>query len=618
MCGIVGAISVSHSITPALLRGLEELQNRGYDSMGVSLLQQDHFQIVKDVCKHHKDKPIRLFDGIKDVFSFNGIAHSRWATHGGICQENAHPHSCFQNLFCLVHNGIIENCHELKEEIMRENKNITFRSETDSEVIVNLISTTFQTMRHDQHDDVLLHDAICNAIYSSTQQLRGTFGLVIQCRLQPNHLFCIRYGSPLVVGVSKDMIMVVSEKSAFRNSITEYTNLDNHDLVVLQHGSMRGNVLYTMKKVSSLHQLEEDEKGDYETWTEKEIMEQPFALRMCINNGSRILPDNSGVQLGGLDEVKDKIQQAQHIILMGCGTSFHACLIAASYFRKVPALETVQISDGSEFEVSIIPKKGVCALILVSQSGETMDLHMGMNRFRETHPQGLVLGVVNVVDSLIASHVDAGVYTNCGRERGVASTKSFTTQVIVLFLIACYMGMPASAPLLIETRQLSTQIDQRLPEFFDKVRHHLLPFVKQFQNLFVVGKHADHCVAMESALKIKEISYMHAEAYSSSSLKHGPFALLDENMLVILLSTIPAERKKMENAYQEISARNSPIVVVSYENIQSCPYFVKVGNHGFAFLEANIVMQILALELSIERGNLPDFPRNLAKCVTVE
>lgn len=610
MCGIVGALSETINISSPIWNGIGELQNRGYDSMGVSFLHaKEGYRVMKDVCQDYRQFLSSLRASIGDTKYFNGIAHSRWATHGGITHENAHPHLCHQNLFCLVHNGIIENHAEIRQNLL--NRSIPFQSQTDSEVIVNLISYLYSVLCEDA---VSPYEAVCQSIQAAIHELEGTFGLVIQCKILPHLLFCIRWGSPLLIGTSNDLIMVASEKSAFDTCIRQYTLIDNHDLVVLQSNQIVrrfSNVdPYPMKR---LVPSSNDTLGEFSTWTEKEIMEQPLAIEHCLNNGSRI---TDGVQLGGLRSVLPQIRQTNHIVLVGCGTSYHACLLASFYFRKLTLLDTVQVSDASEFETMMIPKRGKTCLVVVSQSGETMDVIVALQKFRRAHPEGLVLGVVNVVDSLLACQVDAGVYMNCGRERGVASTKSFSCQTIILFLMALFYA--DSRDHLSALSTLSDRISNLLGHIFDIVDNQILPQVLPFQNIFIVGKSFDHVVAMEAALKIKEISYIHSEAYSSSSLKHGPFALLNEEMLVILISTLPAERKKMENAYQEIHARCAPIMVISYKNMYDCPMYVEVSQDHFSYLEANVVLQLLALKLSLAKGIHPDYPRNLAKVVTVE
>lgn len=621
MCGIVGVLSNEYQIVDTLMNGLYELRNRGYDSMGVSLVHQTDFHVYKDVCRHQDDiAELRSqIDMTKQYY--NGIAHSRWATHGGITRENAHPHVCFQGLFALVHNGIIENFKELKETLQNEDKDILFQSDTDSEVIVHLISSHFRKQNCSEMSflDRIIH-SICSAVY----QLQGTYGLVIQCKLLPQNLFCIRYGSPLVVGISEKNVMIVSEKSALGEDARLYLPIDDHDLIILQDDKIK-----PITRISDVprdivflenHHVINDDKGEYTSWTEKEIREQPQAVERCIKNGSRILSDNSGVKLGGLLENKEKIIGTDHLLLLGCGTSYHACLLVAPYFRNMKnRIQTVQVCDGSEFDVSYIPKAGNTTLVVVSQSGETMDLLLSINKFRKSHPDFLVLGVINVVDSIIARNVDGGMYTNSGKERGVASTKSFTTQIISLYLMACFFSTCYTITSHLQIlRNLPLIIGHNMERYFENVRKWMCPFVLSFQNIFIIGKSFDYHIAMEASLKIKEISYIHAEAYSSSSLKHGPFALLDKNMLVILISNIPSERTKLENAYQEIRARGAPIIVLSYENMAECPYYLSIPYHYFSYMEANIVLQILALELSLAKNIHPDYPKNLAKVVTVE
>jgi glucosamine--fructose-6-phosphate aminotransferase (isomerizing) len=577
--------------------------------MGVSLLTDD-FMIEKDITDPRDPQSIlpRLAQNIAKRGggggdARNGIAHSRWATHGGISIANAHPHVCYRGQFSLVHNGIIENHATLRARL--ESVGVSFRSDTDSEVIVNLLSYLHSTAPVD----------VCHSIQDACRQLEGTFGLVIQDRHAPTRLFCIRSGSPLLVGVSEALTMVVSEQAAFDPSITEYTTLNNHDLVVLCSEKKMYSVSETTYSLRSVT-LSTAEEKIYPTWTEQEIRDQPDALMRSINNGSRISQD--GVHLGGLSAVHHRLTGVDHLLLMGCGTSYHACLIAAPYFRSMTGMTTVQVCDGSEFNSAIVPKTGKTCMIVVSQSGETIDLSQSIQRFRERcDPESVVLGVINVVDSLIATSVDAGVYTNCGRERGVASTKSFSTQVVVLLLIACYFSSAAPRSLLQDILASPSLLGARIPSVFSDVEE-MIPWIAGFTHMFVIGKGVDHCVAMEISLKIKEITYIHSEAYSSSSLKHGPFALLDPSMLVILLSTSTSDRGKIENAYQEIVSRRSPVLVIGSHNIQDCPRYIRVGDHGLAFLEANCVGQVLALRLSTYLGHNADYPRNLAKVVTVE
>lgn len=620
MCGIIGVLSRDDgSVVKVLMNGLHELQNRGYDSIGFSMLDKT-FIIHKDVCDHNQDDIQRLFSVLdQDMGSVfhNGIAHSRWATHGGITKQNAHPHICFRGLFTVVHNGIIENCKELKEQLLREHADLVFLSGTDTEVIVNMISSVF-CLHYTQPSPKTLSERIAHAIGSVAHQLQGTYGLVIQCRLTPHHIYCLRYGSPLVVGVAPQYVVVVSEKSALPPNVDAYFPMEDHDLVILCDdpdrpvSRVREDTIVFIQNKPQPH----DDKQGYSSWTEKEIMEQPDAIERCIKNGSRILPNNNGVQLGGLLENKEKIDQTDHLILLGCGTSHHACLLTAHYFRTMNnRIQTVQVCDGSEFHTSIIAKVGRTSLIVVSQSGETMDLLLAIHRFREYFSDGLVLGIINVVDSVIARTVDGGVYTNSGKERGVASTKSFTTQIVALYLTSCFFSSPPYRLDMI--RGLSDAFRNNSHQYRADVKK-MCPFVMSFHNLFIIGKSFDYFIAMEASLKIKEICYIHAEAYSSSSLKHGPFALLDEQMLVILLSNSPNDRFKLENAYQEISARRAPILVISYENINHCPYYIHIPWHPFSYLEANMVLQMLALELSISKGINPDYPKNLAKVVTVE
>lgn len=622
MCGIIGSLSEEYPVLSSLINGLDQLQNRGYDSMGISLLDQN-FEILKQICTNEPNLLQYLGKSLMHNTALNGIAHSRWATHGKVSVENAHPHNCYQGIFTLVHNGIIENFKELREILY--NDKITFRSETDTEVIVNLISWYFNRLTSEGLD--LLH-SISTAISYVSKILKGTFALVIQCKFLPNNLFCIRFGSPMLIGFSPNLTMAVSEKSAFVKEINRYIVLNNHDLIILyNNGTFKQyeteQESYILKAMNDRMVDEYLDTEKYRTWTEKEIFEQPEAIRRALNYGSRILPELSGVQLGGLSVVRDQIRSVKHLILCGCGTSYHACLLVSIYFRKLTNLYTVQVADGSEFESDIISKDGKSCMIVVSQSGETIDLVRSIEKFRKMNPDDIILGAINVVDSLISTMVDAGVYINCGKERGVASTKSFTTQVVILFLICVFLSdrsllNSTIKPLLHDLIQLPNILENNLPKYSKSIKEKFANYVGGFKNLFIIGKSFDYYIAMESSLKIKEINYIHSEAYSSSSLKHGPFALLDKDMLVILINSSELERKKIENAYEEISARRSPILLISYENINQCPHFIEIAKHNFAYIEANCILQMIAHEISLLKDINPDFPRNLAKVVTVE
>lgn len=618
MCGIIAVLSSNYSVAGILLEGLREIQNRGYDSMGVSLITPPgEYYITKDI--NSPDILAKFQRECREVTSFNGIAHTRWATHGGVSKTNAHPHCCYQGLFCLVHNGIIENFAQLKAQL--HDKDIPCVSQTDSEVIVNHISFTFSLLR-EATPGISPRELICQSIATVCANLHGTFGLVIQYRHLPQVLFCIRCGSPLVVGVADDFMMIASERGALDPRVHHYTALHNHDLIVLNNTSqnivsIHNRHMYTLK----IHDATTtDRENPFSSWTEKEIREQPDACRRCINFGSRVAADRRACRLGGLSSVSERIQDTRHIVMLGCGTSYHSCLTVARHFREMTWVDTVQVCDASEFDLNIIPRSGQTVVIVTSQSGETIDLAFAIDKIRIHHPDILILGVINVVDSLIANAVDAGVYTNCGKERGVASTKSFMTQVIVLFLVSFYFirdPTTQSRALLQSIVQFPESLESHLQSYFDQVRRHIATLA-HFQNIFVVGRSLDYYIAMEGSLKIKEMSYIHSEAYSSSSLKHGPFALLDQTMLVILISTKSSERVKIENAYQEIASRNAPILLISDENMFDCPLFIAVPQHAFAFLEAMCVLQVLALELCHIRHHDPDHPRNLAKVVTVE
>jgi glucosamine--fructose-6-phosphate aminotransferase (isomerizing) len=612
-----------------IINGLKQLQNRGYDSSGLSIINNESIKYYKYASTNNEDALKKLETTIEKIKNddtiYSGIGHNRWATHGMKNDTNAHPHISNNKQFSIVHNGIIENYNELKQNLI--NNGFVFYSQTDTEVIVNLIEHNYT---------ISINKNVFEAIQETINQLRGTYGLLIQSLYEPTKLFCVRNGSPLLIGQNEDRVIITSEQSGFCNMVNTFITLHNDDICIIERNTDKISLItkqtYEKKAVTLL--VSELNPYPYTHWTLKEINEQPNVVLNSINNGGRI-KNKSEVKLGGLEENIDNLKKVKNIIILGCGTSFYAGLYGMYFFKQLCNFNTVQVFDGAEFNENDIPNIGNTAFILVSQSGETKDLHRCIEIAKNKNI--VTIGIINVVDSLIAREVHCGIYCNAGKEVGVASTKAFTSQVVCLSLAAIWFsklhdsGNKSKArrsKMIIDLQNLSKDITATIED--SKI--HIEKIAKQLttNNLFILGKGSDEYIAKEGSLKIKEISYIHAEGYSSSALKHGPFALLDENLPVIILNLEQSHRSKTLNCYQEVKSRNSPIIIISNDktiknevindtdtNINT-DIIIVPENKSYASLLGIIPIQLLAYYLSVNKGINPDKPKNLAKVVTVE
>jgi glucosamine--fructose-6-phosphate aminotransferase (isomerizing) len=618
MCGIVGYLGKKDPIE-YIFSGLLLLQNRGYDSVGMSRIIDNKLyttkcastqtfnaiELLKNKIKVDEDKDFKLAnDSI-----YAAIGHTRWATHGSKTDNNAHPHHDNKNRIALVHNGIIENFQELKKELL--NESYTFNSQTDTEVVAVLIGKYMDNGY-----------SVSVAIEKTIHRLVGTWALVIINSEHPNKMWITRNGSPLILGIDEDYVMVASEEIAFNNYIKKYIILDNHDLIEITH--TKETILYN-KNIQNynlnnkLHSIIEKEPTNYTHWMMQEIMEQPVAVYRAINNGGRIESVET-VKLGGLDNCKKNLLELKHIILLGCGTSYHAGLWALDIFKSLSIFDTVTIYDGAEFNSKDVPRTGKTGAILLSQSGETKDLHRCLQIIQDNNMSSI--GIVNVVDSFIARETDCGVYLNAGREVAVASTKSFTNQCVVLSLIAVWFSQNFKTA--IEKRKRILKDLSNLPQHIENILHGeninnvktIANKIKSATSLFILGKGKEQAIAKEGSLKLKEVSYIHAEGYSSSALKHGPFGMIVPELPIILIDINEDMRDKNQNAYQEITAREATVIRISENN--NIGDLVIEDNYTFGGLLANVYLQLLSYYCAIENGTNPDFPRNLAKVVTVE
>jgi glucosamine--fructose-6-phosphate aminotransferase (isomerizing) len=611
MCGIIACVSMDEC-SNNLYNGLLQLKNRGYDSAGLCTIFNHAFIIDKYASNGDVDAYKKLQENLcKHDKSTTGIAHTRWATHGTKTDANSHPHVSMCGKFALVHNGIIENYKDLKKMLLEEK--YIFHSQTDTEIIVQLLSFLYTSNKN-----------IIECIKKLNTMLEGTWAIAVLCTDEPETIYCTRHGSPLLIGYTDNCAIVVSEKSGFCNKIQHYFVIEEMDICqITQHEGrvdVHTNKDYVMNKYISTS--EDMILNSYPHWTIKEIYEQPDAALRAINLGGRIL-DNNKVKLGGLEEHAEKLNKISNLILLGCGTSYFAGQHGVHFFKDLCEFGNVQLFDGAEFDEKDIPRYGTTALLLLSQSGETKDLHRCIEIGKQNNL--ILIGVVNVVDSLIARDVDCGCYLNAGKEVGVASTKSYTSQVIVLSMIAIWFSQQRGIN---EKKRISyikdiLQLPYDIKNTLDTTSKHIDVLAKKlFQNrdhCFILGKGKSESIAKEGALKIKEITYIHCEGYSTSSLKHGPFALLNENFPVIIIAPNDINYSKSENAYEEIKSRHSPILFITDKKNQDKENVLYIPeNKTFRDLLSVIPIQLLAYHLAISKGINPDTPRNLAKVVTVE
>jgi glucosamine--fructose-6-phosphate aminotransferase (isomerizing) len=648
MCGIIGYLGLTPGVKISL-DGLKMLQNRGYDSSGIcSISQEEDLSKTQedDLNKEKlsKEKLSKLNNTHKLILNKYAstttqtaisileqniqphlenttlIMHTRWATHGAKTDANSHPHLDNTNKFAVVHNGIIENYLTLKQELISQ-YNITFKSQTDTEIIVNLISIYYDKFNN-----------VKQAITQALSRLEGTWGLVIITQHEPDNLYCARHGSPLLIGITETYALVASEQNGFCGNVNNYICLNNNDLVILQ--KIQNKIIFENLSSYNLRplilNLNSHTPEPYGHWTLKEIHEQFDSSQRAMGLGGRLdntrldntRLDNTRVKLGGLSQHTKELLTIEHLIILGCGTSYYAGLYSLNIFKKISGFTTVAIYDGAEFNKDDIPKKGKTSLLLLSQSGETKDLHMCIEIAKDNNL--FLIGVINVVDSLIAREVNCGVYLNAGKEVAVASTKAFTSQVIILYLISVWFAQTREIneikceEIIRDLRQLPYDIKNTIELTHEKSKE-VAKYLLSKSTMFVLGKDICEAIAKEGSLKIKEIGYLNCNGYSSSALRHGPFALLDNETPVIML--IPNDKYliKNNNVVSEIQSRGSRVISISNINLENTDYNIKtVHNETFNGLLGVIPLQLIAYELALNKGHNPDLPRNLAKTITVE
>jgi glutamine---fructose-6-phosphate transaminase (isomerizing) len=611
MCGIIGYIG-TRSAREIVINGLKRLEYRGYDSAGLALLNGD-VRIYK--CKGRVKELEELLHGT-DFESTIGIGHTRWATHGEPNEINAHPQVSYKGNFIVVHNGIIENYARLKKHL--EDRGVLFTSQTDTEVISNLI------------EHLYLEGSLSaeQAITTALNCLEGTYGLVILCKQEKDKIFAAKMGSPLVIGVGEGENFIASDATP----IVEYTQrviyLKDGDIAIIKKDELSLKTLRNQVILPEVQELDmkigELDKEGFAHFMLKEIFEQPRAIHDTFRG--RILPDHSGLMLGGLHGVIDQLTKAQKITIIACGTSWHAGLLGEYIFEEYARIP-VEVEYASEFRYRnpIINKGDI--VIAISQSGETADTLAAIKLAREKG--ALVLGICNVVGSSIPRETDAGVYTHAGPEIGVASTKAFTSQVTVLAMMAFDIGHRKG----IITDEIYTGLINELSAIPGKIERALkvdaqaLELAKTIQNsrnALYLGRGYLFPVALEGALKLKEISYIHAEGYPAAEMKHGPIALIDENMPVVVVATKDSTYEKIISNIQEIKARKGKVIAIVSEGdsiiSKIADFVLEVPDTlpAFSGLLAVIPLQLLSYHIAVLRGCDVDQPRNLAKSVTVE
>ena len=611
MCGIVGYIG-HRKAYPIIVKGLQRLEYRGYDSAGVALLNGD-LNIYKK-----KGKVVDLHDFAKDqeLGSNVGIGHTRWATHGEPNDVNAHPHTSQSGNLAMIHNGIIENYAALKTDLLK--KGYQFKSDTDSEVFINFIEDIYTNTKVD----------LAEAVRLALTKVVGAYAIAIISKDDPSLMIAARKGSPLVVGIGKDEFFLASDATP----IIEYTNevvyLDDQEIAIVKDNAL------TIKNIEDVElkpyiqtvdmELEAIEKGGYDHFMLKEIFEQPKSIGDCLRG--RLKANEGTLVLGGINDYVNKIMNADRILIVACGTSWHAGLVAEYIFEEFCRIP-VEVEYASEFRYRnpVVNEKDV--VIAISQSGETADTLAAISLAKSRG--ATILGVCNVVGSSIARATHAGSYTHAGPEIGVASTKAFTAQISVLTMMALMIAQKKGTMSEREYHSLLVELES-IPEKVAKALdlnaqiEYISEIYKDASNFLYLGRGYNFPVALEGALKLKEISYIHAEGYPAAEMKHGPIALIDENMPVVFIATRDSSYEKIVSNIQEVKARRGQVIAIVSEGDTEIPkmadHVIEVPHTHEALmpLVAVVPQQLLSYHIAVMRGCNVDQPRNLAKSVTVE
>lgn len=616
MCGIVGYIGRARAGS-AMLDGLKRLEYRGYDSAGLAILSQKGFDLVKRAGR------VKVLEEALDDTLLGGnlgISHTRWATHGDVTEANAHPHLSSDGKIALVHNGVIENYSGMKKFLT--SKGYTFQSQTDSEALVNLISYHYAKEPEDEGKNRFLE-----AVRRSLRHVEGTYGIAVMCEDYPQELIGARKGSPLIVGIGKGENLIASDVNAITHCTQNVVYLNDNEVVHLTNDDFSISTVASKSVEAVIHQVDWDtseaELGDFNHFMEKEIFEQPASLENGMRG--RFSDDGSTAVFGGLNLNPQELRQIDRILFIGCGTAWHACLVA-EYLIERYARIPVEVEYASEFRYRNAPLDKNTLVFALSQSGETIDT---LGALREAKRKGYrTLSINNSVGSTIARESDGGIYQHAGPEIGVASTKAFTSQLMLCAMVALYLG---------RLRDLSygdgTEIVQALkevPQLVTKVlaqNEAIATIAKKYahyEDCLFLGRQLMFPIALEGALKLKEISYIHAEGYPAAEMKHGPIALISEKCPSVFLATSGEIFQKSLANVQEVKARKGKVICIATEEceipdklvddliiVPECHEIVKP-------ILMSIPVQLLSYHVAVARGCDVDKPRNLAKSVTVE
>jgi glutamine---fructose-6-phosphate transaminase (isomerizing) len=612
MCGIVGYIG-SRNAYPILLKGLKRLEYRGYDSAGVAL-QNGKVNVYK---KKGKVSELEEFVTGQDTGGTIGIGHTRWATHGEPSDLNAHPHMSQNGIFTLIHNGIIENYTYLRDSLKEQG--YAFKSQTDTEVLANLIEYVYRSQK------VTAEEAVRLAL----SKVIGAYGLVIMCSEENDKIIAARKSSPLVIGLGENEYFLASDATPIIEFTDRVIYMNNDDVAIIKRDEL---ILKTTMKADTLEPriqtldlgISEIEKNGYDHFMLKEIFEQPRSIRDTFRG--RLKLETNEIKLGGLFDVYDKLIGAKRIIIVACGTSWHAGLVGEYLFEDL-ARVPVEVDYASEFRYRNPVLSNEDIVIAISQSGETADTLAAIQLAKEAG--ATVLGICNVVGSSISRETHAGVYTHAGPEIGVASTKAFTAQVTVLTMMALMIAKGRELIGDVRNSELLNELED-IPEKIERILEHddelkkIAKIFSKVNNALYLGRGVSYPVALEGALKLKEISYIHAEGYPAAEMKHGPIALIDADMPVVVIATRDSSYDKIVSNVQEVKARNGVVIAIVTEGDDT---IIKMADHvieipetdpSLVSLLSTIPLQLIAYHIAVMRGCNVDQPRNLAKSVTVE
>jgi len=612
MCGIVGYIGYREA-WPVVLKGLKRLEYRGYDSAGIAIINTNGFNVYK---KAGKVSVLESYTDGKDRTGKIAIGHTRWATHGVPSDRNSHPHSSNDKRLHIIHNGIIENYSTLKQELSQRGH--VFESDTDTEVLIHLVEE-IQNMEQIN---------LLEAVQLAMAEVVGAYAIVILDRENPDQLIAARKGSPLVIGVGNGEYFVASDATPIVEYVKNVIYLNDNEVALIKRDKILIKHLDNIVHTPLIHELELKlealEKGGFDHFMLKEIFEQPRSVRDCLRG--RIYPELGKVELGGIKEYAEKLKNIDRIIIIACGTSWHAGL-AGEYLIEEFARIPVEVEYASEFRYRnpIINENDV--IIAISQSGETADTMAAIEIAKERG--ATIFGICNVAGASIPRITHAGVYTHAGPEIGVASTKAFTAQVTVLTLIALYIAQQKGTLTTSKLTSLLTELDT-IPGKIETVLtsneliKNIAAQIKGASNCLFLGRGSGFPVALEGALKLKEISYIHAEGYPAAEMKHGPIALIDADMPVIFIATKNSSYEKVISNIQEVKARKGQVIAIVTQGdtvvSKMADDYIEIPDSDEAFLPllATIPLQLLAYHIAVMRGCNVDQPRNLAKSVTVE